>query len=491
MKKILAWLKLKKLHSRLSKLEKRIILIILGLILILGSVKIWFFVNKNTVLIPKEGGVYSEILVGEAKHPDPILARSYIDKTISGLIYAGLTVFNQNGEVKPLLAESWSIPEEGKKYIFKLKQGLVWHDGMPFTAKDVEYTIRTIQNPKNQSPYLDNWKNVIVNVSDKYTVEFSLSEKSAPFLSATTVGIIPAHISLREEDVKMVGIGPFQLDKANIEGGEIKEISLVKNNQWFGKKSWINRFVFRFTDSLDRAEEMIIAGKNLSLFGKFDRQPQASDNFSIFQIPTNKRTMLFLNTAREPFNNLDTRKKILSQASDLVIDQKVILTTDLATEKKQKAKDFISFLKEHFSKLEVLILDPGQLQEKIYQRDYHILILPVELGVDKDLYPIFHSSQKTASGLNLANFEDKALDKILEEARTNLDQNKRNELQKTIEGKIQDQALYLELDKESFYWQINKNVKDVIKPKIILTPENRFQGVENWYIEEQRVMKNP
>ena len=60
---------------------------------------------------------------------------------VSGNIYEGLLRYSQKLEPQPGLAESWTVSEDAKVYTFKLKQGVTWHDGKPFTSADVVFSI--------------------------------------------------------------------------------------------------------------------------------------------------------------------------------------------------------------------------------------------------------------------------------------------------------------------------------------------------------------
>ena len=70
---------------------------------------------------------------------------------INLLLFDGLTAHNGKNEVVPGLAKSWEFDEATCTYTFYLEEGVTWHDGEPFTAKDVKFTIDTIMEPENAS----------------------------------------------------------------------------------------------------------------------------------------------------------------------------------------------------------------------------------------------------------------------------------------------------------------------------------------------------
>jgi len=68
---------------------------------------------------------------------------------INILIFNGLTAHDGENQVVPGLAKSWDYDEETYTYTFHLAEDVKWHDGEPFTAEDVKFTIEAIMNPEN------------------------------------------------------------------------------------------------------------------------------------------------------------------------------------------------------------------------------------------------------------------------------------------------------------------------------------------------------
>src|SRR3989339_178894 len=480
----------KLLHSRLSVNEKRIVFLLFFIILILGGLRINIYIQKNTRLVPTFGGTYQSVMVGKYSHGDPVEARSFIDETVSGLVYSGLTAINDGGQIVPMLALKWSIPEDGKKYIFYLKKDLFWHDEVPVTARDVEFTIQNIQDPANQSPHFDNWQGVTTKVLDDYTIEFSLAEKSSPFLSATTVGIIPSHIPMKDQSRRMVGTGPYILKKAIVtpENG-IQQIVFEANKKWIKGSPWIANVNLIFTETMEEAENLAQSNNEVSaISGRFYRAPKAPASFINYQIPTNRKLVLFINAGIDPFKDIENRKKILdSQLVDL--GRKVSFLTDKKSNKDPKVENLIKQLEGQKINLDVQDLESGELKDKIDKREYDLLVVPIEFGADQDLYPFFHSSQKNAGGLNFANFEDHDLDSLLADGRMNLDEAKRTDLQKQIDQKLKDLALYKEIDQEKLFWSVSPTIKGIKSNNQEINSVDSLTKIETWYIKQKKTLK--
>jgi peptide/nickel transport system substrate-binding protein len=179
---------------------------------------------------PMSGGIYSEALVGSIKTLNPILLDDGADADASKLIFSGLTQFDTSGRLQSDLATRWTVSPDGKTYTFFLRHNVTWHDGVPFTSRDVVFTIDAIQNPDTLSPLAPSWQGVKTSAPDPYTVIFTLPKPYTPFIDETTVGLLPAHL-LENTDPSMlrvapfnqqpVGTGPFKLDSFDATNGEL------------------------------------------------------------------------------------------------------------------------------------------------------------------------------------------------------------------------------------------------------------------------------
>ena len=182
--------------------------------------------NVSTVLVPERGGVFREGVAGNPQYINPLLCHTHeIDRDLCSLLFRGLTRLDQQGQVVPDLAESWSAPD-GLAYTFRLKENQFWHDGKPVSIDDVLFTIEMMQSP--DSPILTDlaelWRSVTVERVDDRAVRLLLDEPFAPFLQFTTVGLLPKHIwqdvppaGLRESPFNLhpVGNGPMRVTSAS------------------------------------------------------------------------------------------------------------------------------------------------------------------------------------------------------------------------------------------------------------------------------------
>ena len=186
---------------------------------------------------------------------------------INVLIFDGLTDHDGNNEVVPRLAKSWDYDEENSTYTFHLEEGVKWHDGEPFTAEDVKFTIEAIMDPANESENAPNYEDVeSITVIDDHTIEFKLSAPNVAFLDYMTMPILPKHLlegeNMQESDFfrAPVGTGPFKLAKWD----EGQQIVLEKNEDYFAEPAKIDSIIFKIVSD-DNAKALQLKSGELNL----------------------------------------------------------------------------------------------------------------------------------------------------------------------------------------------------------------------------------
>jgi len=92
-------------------------------------------------------------LSGDATSLNPVVATDGQSYIAEWPLFDSLVELDQGLNVKPLLAESWEVSRDGLSYTFKLKRGVKWHDGKPFTARDVAFTFYSVLDPKVTTPH--------------------------------------------------------------------------------------------------------------------------------------------------------------------------------------------------------------------------------------------------------------------------------------------------------------------------------------------------
>src|SRR5262249_35392234 len=150
----------------------------------------------------KKGG---QVVVALSQEPTvftPIRPHIEVDHGVHFGIFDSLWRVGEDAPVRPnpaprgASARNGGVKADGLEYVIKLKRGVKWHDGQPFTAKDVKFTHDLILNPKFGA-YTKIGHDVVssVEIVDDYTLRVKLKESFAPFLTSWgDTYIVPAHI---------------------------------------------------------------------------------------------------------------------------------------------------------------------------------------------------------------------------------------------------------------------------------------------------------
>lgn len=211
-----------------------------------------------------------EALVGQINKLNPLFASNNpVDRDITSLIYEGLTTINQYGEIVPDLAEGWVTSPDGVEYIFRLRQDVLWQDGLPFTAADVAYTLRTIRSADfpGDASLSAFWRTVEIVVLNDYTIRFRLVQPLASFPERLRQGIVPAHalegasvatLDQHPFNLAPIGTGPYQIESLFSKNGQIAGVSLRVSPNYRLRPEGVDgyaldRIVFRTYPTLEDA----------------------------------------------------------------------------------------------------------------------------------------------------------------------------------------------------------------------------------------------
>ncbi len=188
----------------------------------------------------EENIVYEPIKGGQIVLPltnlstlNPLMTENISYYHFGKLIFEGLFQIGNNLNVIPQLAEDYSITDEGKTIVVKLKKGVSWHDGSEFTSKDVGFTISTLKYGNETSSYYNMFQatddifslsgmSIITdfNIIDDYTIEIYFKDGASNNLELLTFPIIPQHVfseskntfasALELENYVPIGTGPYK-----------------------------------------------------------------------------------------------------------------------------------------------------------------------------------------------------------------------------------------------------------------------------------------
>jgi peptide/nickel transport system substrate-binding protein len=247
------------------------------------------------------------------------------------VIYKQDVAQNSMNSIVPDLAESWAWSADRKTLTFKLRQGVKWHDGKPFTSADVKCTFDMLMG-KSPQKFRKNpcksWYDQVVDVTTNgdFEASFNLKRPQPALLALLASGytpIYPCHVSPAEMRVHPIGTGPFKF----VEFKANESIKLTRNPDYWKKG----------LPHLDGIEFTIIPNRSTAILafvaGKFDmtfptevsipllKDVKSQDPKAVCVVePDNVSTNIIVNSTAPPFNNLDIRR-----AMALAIDRNAFI----------------------------------------------------------------------------------------------------------------------------------------------------------------------
>ncbi|MEA3560884.1 MAG: peptide-binding protein [Candidatus Omnitrophota bacterium] len=197
---------------------------------------------------PCYGDGFVSASIADARTLVPILATDSASGNIVGLVFNGLVKYDKNIELTGDLSESWDILDNGLSIVFHLRKNVKWHDGEPFTARDVEFTYKKLIDPDVPTPYSGDFEKIkYLQVIDDYTIKVKYREPFAPALASWGMAIMPEHILKNANLINTpfsrhpVGTGPYKFKRWK--SGE--RIDLESNHEYFEHRPWINSYIYR------------------------------------------------------------------------------------------------------------------------------------------------------------------------------------------------------------------------------------------------------
>jgi peptide/nickel transport system substrate-binding protein len=193
---------------------------------------------------PKKGGTLTVGHIGDVDNYDPLTdALDQFQNYGRLLIYGSLTTYAADSSLVGDLATSWEL--QGTNWVFKLREGVTWHDGSPFTADDVKYTAERVLDPSVGSyaaPYIGD--GTTVDVVDPLTARFNLPAVNASYPDVLTqVAIVKKDSGDANRD-KPVGTGPFTFDSWSPN----EQTVYVRNDKYYDpSRPLLDKIVFRPT----------------------------------------------------------------------------------------------------------------------------------------------------------------------------------------------------------------------------------------------------
>ena len=525
-------------------------LLVAALIMLAATQSIWFRDTYSEDVF-SSGGTYTEATIGDVSSLNPLFATTNSEKTLSRLMFATLATIDYSGHPGIGLAASILPSEGGKVWTVKLRDGLKWSDGAPLTNEDVLFTVDLIKNSSVNSIYDSNLANVKVAENENGEIVFTLPSVYADFISALNIPIVPKH-ELDDADPKTliedtfsntpVTSGAFSLNALqSIANGNEKIYYLSANPNYYKGHTLLDSFAihtYKDKDSVANALNSGAVTATAELSGP-DADRVVAGQFIKKNSSLNSGAYIFFNTTSEIVKNKDLRsairqgidlEKIRAAAPDTtaldypLLDSQIDLSgyPGIPEQDPEAAKTTIANnLGDGVLGLEIATINAGYLpavadklaeelrelgfevnvskyeenqefiSNIISKRSYSILVYDIELGADPDLLPYYHSSQATASGLNLANYRNALVDDLLLGARDTLDETLRAKKYETFLQYWVNDVPAIGLYQSNLTYVYNRNVRTFSDNIRLVTALDRFTDITDWAAVKETKNKTP
>jgi peptide/nickel transport system substrate-binding protein len=286
-------------------------IVILGLLVSL-SLSLWVESPGGSLALaaPAVGGHLVVAVPVDPDTFDPHKAVAAATEEIEFNIYQGLVSFDQEGRIIPCLAESWEISEDGTTYTFRIREGVLFHNGRRLTAADVVYSLERIKDDATGFPL--SWPKRMVEVAapNENTVRIRLDEPYAPFLSELVDAAVVPPEAAAALATEPVGTGPFRM----VEWVNGQHVELERFEEyWEEGVPYLDRVTFRIIPDPATAILNLKAGTvhvipRLSADVAWD--VEATTGLKLLEGPMNVVQLMALNLDRKPLSDKRVRQAI-------------------------------------------------------------------------------------------------------------------------------------------------------------------------------------
>jgi peptide/nickel transport system substrate-binding protein len=243
--------------------------------------------------------------------------------------YSNLVIYDQTKRLGRMdtivgeLAEKWSWQDNYRNLVLFLRRDVKWHDGQPFTSKDVKFTFDVVREASDApaklriNPRKEWYANVdAIEAPDPYTVVFRLKRPQPSLVAMLASGyspVIPAHVPLAEHRARCVGTGPFKFK----EWKRGQSVELVRNPDYYVKgRPYLD--AVRYTVIVERgtrvaalqANQIDLAYPGETTLSIAEQLQKAVPTMVLTETASNVSENLLLNTKKPPFDDVKVRRAL-------------------------------------------------------------------------------------------------------------------------------------------------------------------------------------
>ncbi len=455
---------------------------------------------------------------------NPIVATDASSSEIAAYVFNGLVKYDKDGkEIIGDLAESYYF-EDNTTLIFKLREGVKWHDGEPFDAEDVIFTYELINSPKVVSPYTSTFRMVeSVEALDALRIKVVYKDPYYKALETWMMGIVPKHLLEDETDImgsdfntNPVGTGPYRLTKLEFS----KSIELEAYEDYYERRPGIDKIALHvIVDPMTRFLMLKSGQLDIGLLEAMQRERQIDESFfkafntledisftytylgfnlrlKKFQDPRVRKALslaidrdemvdiLFLGHGRvctgpflpggmafnkevkAPTRNMQEAKRLLKEAG---YDEENPLSFEIATSNASSLRPYAAQILQHQLSevgvdVKLRIMEwQAFLNMVVFPREFDTVLLGWSLSLSPDPYLLWHSDNDKEGAFNFIGYHDDKVDQLIETMQNTVDREALAEIQQEIFAEIVEDDPYLFLYIPNSITVVNRDIKNIEK----------------------------
>ena len=361
---------------------------------------------------------------------NPVLLNDIYDRRVGELVFSSLLTLDADDKIIPALAESYEVSEDNLKITFKLRSNVTWHDGEPFTAKDVAFTFTSIADPNYTGPrfaeieklvgaqdYRDGKADSVkgIEIIDEHTISFTYSEVYAAALSNFAIrGILPEHIwgaipvgeweQQTELLTKPIGTGAFKL----VNFVPDQYVELIRNDNYFLGAPKLEKVILKVSNQETAQGELINGTLDIAVLSSFKQQDldtYTSAGKQILEYPSASYQFMTMNNENPLFEDKRVRQAITyainreGLVNQLLEGHGAIINTPLVVSSWAYPKEGLTDYAYDAEKAKALLQEAGWTVENgILQKEGTVfkvdLLVPIGNKVREQSAPIIQQNLK-------------------------------------------------------------------------------------------------
>jgi len=411
-------------------------------------------------------------LVGGVQTLNPLFVRrGSTEEALSKNLFRSLLKYDEGGNLTGDLAETWELRDNAKEILVTLRPDLYWSDGVRITANDVLFTYQLTQQETYSGLADGLFDGVDIQVVSDSVLLFILPNTYIPFMDTLRTPVLPLHVfgssdpTVVQEQLFLRN-GPFSAKVKGISTklSKLNSTELVQSIQLKTENKEVTLNMYERLDTLKTAFELGDVHTVLALQHVTTEMFEPDTHVHHHEVPVvGQQIALLLNT--DSVSDLNDRRAILQGIDNEALSGNAFLgpyaMQSLFWEKSEELR--VAFDIEaakqqlHDRTFSLVVLDTPELmdvaektvatlteagavvtiypntltvfhQEAAPERKYDMVLMPLDIGREPDVYGFWHSSQADHPGLNFGRVISRRVDNALEKGRVNADLENRKQL---------------------------------------------------------------